>query len=73
MVISKKIVVDEDNKPVAVQIDIETFAKIEQALEDYALGQLIGQVEGDKALSLEAAKAYYQQLPEGESCPLTTS
>ncbi len=54
------------NKLVAVQIDIETLAKIEQLLEDYALGQLIAKVEKDEALSLETAKAYYKQLPEDD-------
>mgnify|MGYP005844811319 CR=1 FL=1 len=66
MVISKKIVVDENNNPVAVQIDIETFAKIEQVLEDYALGQLIAEVADNEALGLKTAKAYYQQLPEDD-------
>jgi hypothetical protein len=66
MKIQKKIVVDENNKPVAVQIEIETFAKIEQVLEEYALGQLIAEVEADDALDLEAARAYYEQLPETE-------
>ncbi|MCS6805094.1 MAG: hypothetical protein RMM98_04055 [Acidobacteriota bacterium] len=66
MEIPRKIVLDESNKPIAVQIDIETFAKIEQALEDYALGQLIAEVEADESLDLEAAKAYYEQLPEEE-------
>lgn len=63
MNIKKKIVVDEDNKPVAVQIDIVTFSKIEKVLEDYALGQLIKEVAEDEALELEAAKIYYQGLP----------
>ncbi len=64
MNIQKKIVVDENNNPVAVQIDILTFNKIENVLEDYALGQLIKEVAEDEALELEAAKTYYQSLPE---------
>lgn len=63
MNIQKKIVVDENNKPIAVQIDIVTFSKIENVLEDYALGQLIKEVAEDEALELEAAKLYYESLP----------
>ena len=66
MSIPKKLVVDENNTPVAVQIDIETFAKIERILEDYALGQLIAEVVEDEALDYESARAYYEQLPEEE-------
>jgi hypothetical protein len=64
MEIQKRVVMDENNMPVAVQIDIETFTKIEQILEDYALGRLIAEVVDDDALDLEAARAYYEQLPE---------
>jgi len=64
MEIARKLVIDENNQPVAVQIDIETFVKIEQVLEDYALGRLIAEVADDEALDLEAARAYYQQLSE---------
>lgn len=63
MNIQKKIVVDENNKPVAVQIDIITFNKIENVLEDYALGQLIKEVSEDEALELDDAKKYYESLP----------
>lgn len=63
MKIPKKIVVDENNKPVAVQIDIVTFNKIENVLEDYALGQLIKEVANDETLELNEAKKYYESLP----------
>ena len=68
MKIQKKILMDESNKPIAVQIDIETFSKIERALEDYALGRLIAEVAEDETLDLEEAKAYYEGLPEEQSC-----
>ena len=35
--LKKAYIVDEDNRRVAVQIDIETFNRIEEILEDYAL------------------------------------
>lgn len=61
MEIARKLVIDENDQPVAVQLDVETFVKIEQVLEDYALGQLIAEVADDEALDLEAARAYYEQ------------
>ena len=60
--IRKKYVTDEKNNPLAVQIDIETFEKIEQLLEDYALGQFILENDPEDTLSLEDGKAYYQNL-----------
>ena len=39
--IKKQYVVDEKKRPFAVQVDIETFEKMETLIEDYALGQLI--------------------------------
>jgi hypothetical protein len=74
MEIQKKFVTDENNTPLAVQIDIETFTKIEQVIEDYALGQLSAEVEENESLSLDAARAYYEQLPEEDNVdPRTTA
>jgi len=60
--INKKYIVDEHDNKIAVQIPIETFKKIEEVLENYALVQLIQENEGDETLSLHEAKAYYDQL-----------
>ena len=60
--ITKRYIVDEQNKKIAVQIAIDTFQKIEEILEIYALVQLIKENEGDEILSLHEAKAYYDQL-----------
>ena len=60
--INKQYIVDEQDKKIAVQIPIETFEKIEEVLENYALVQLIKENEGDEILSLHEAKAYYDQL-----------
>ncbi|WP_429416742.1 hypothetical protein [Roseimarinus sediminis] len=50
------------NRPVAVQVDIDTFNKIEQVLEDYALGQLINENDEIDRISLKDAEVYYKQL-----------
>jgi len=60
--IKKRYVVNERNEPVAVQLDLETFQKIERLLEDYALGQSIKAVEGEPALDLRGARKRYARL-----------
>ena len=60
--IEKKYIVDRNKITVAVQIDITTFNKIEQLLEDYALGQLIEENLTDELLSLNEAKTFYKKL-----------
>jgi hypothetical protein len=60
--IKKKYIVDEDQKKVAVQIDIADFEKIEQILEDYALGQWIEENDPAENLNLQEAKKFYNQL-----------
>jgi len=60
--IKKKYVVDEQDRRVAVQIDLETFARIEEALEDFALARWITDAQDEPALSPEVAKEYYDSL-----------
>ncbi len=62
----KQYIVDEQNRRVAVQIDIETFEKIEDLLEDYALYELMQQASDDEALNLNEARAFYDALPKAE-------
>jgi hypothetical protein len=56
--IRKIYITDEKNKPLAVQIDIKTFERMEQLLEDYALGRFIEENDPSENLSLEAANRY---------------
>jgi len=60
--IKRKYIVDEKNRKVGVQLDLNTFKKIEEVLENYALVQLIKENEDDKVLNLKEAKSYYQNL-----------
>lgn len=60
--LKKRYVVDEQNRRVAVQIDLETFSRIEELLENHGLIQWMADTEEDEALDLEAAKAYYDSL-----------
>jgi hypothetical protein len=61
-VIDRRYIVDENNRKVAVQIPIETFEKLEEILEDYALVELMKENEGEEMLGINEAKAYYNQL-----------
>jgi hypothetical protein len=60
--IKKRYVVDEQDRRVAVQIDLETFARIEEVLEDFALARWITDAQEEPALGPEAAKEYYNSL-----------
>jgi acetyl-CoA carboxylase beta subunit len=60
--INKQYIVDEQNRKIAVQIPIETFERIEEILENYALVQLMKENEGEETLRINEAKAYYDKL-----------
>ena len=62
--IKKTYLTDEKNKPLAVQIDIKTFERMELLLEDYALGRLIDENDSGENLSIEEAKALYKKLKD---------
>jgi hypothetical protein len=64
--IPRKYIVDENNKKVAVQLDISIFDKIEEILENYALVELMKQTGTEERLSVAEAKAYYQKLDKSE-------
>jgi hypothetical protein len=56
LALAKKYIVNNKNKKVAVQIPIETYNRIEEVLEDYALGQYILEVKDEKPLTIAEAK-----------------
>ncbi len=64
--LKKKYIVDNDNRKVAVQLDINTFRKIEDILENYALYRLMNEDEGSETLNLEQAKSYYSKLDKAD-------
>ena len=43
-------------------IDIETFKKLEELLENYGLGKYMEEVEDEEILSINEAKEYYDIL-----------
>lgn len=64
-IIKKKYIIDEQKRKVAVQIDIDDFNKIEEVLEDYALGQLIQENDPAETLDIETARKFYAGLKKG--------
>lgn len=60
--IHKNIVFDENQQPIAVQIPIAEFEKIEEILEDYGLAKLIKELKNEEHLSKEEALQYYKSL-----------
>jgi len=60
--IHKKIVLDEDQRPFAIQIPIKEFERLEEVIENYGLSKLMDEVKDEKRLSIEEAKTYYKTL-----------
>ena len=60
--IHKNIVLDENQKPIAVQIPIGDFERLEEIIENYGLAKLMDEVKDDERLSIEEAKSHYQSL-----------
>jgi hypothetical protein len=57
---------DENQQPIAVQIAIEDFQRLEEILEDYGLAQLMDEVSTDdrQRFSKVDGMAYYQSLKQ---------
>ena len=64
--IPRKYIVDEKNKKVAVQLDISTFNKIEETLENFALVQLMKENEREKKMGAAEGKRYYKTLEKSK-------
>ena len=60
--IKKEYIVTDDNKKKAVLIDIKTFERIEEILENYGLGKYMEEIEGEDILDIKEAKKYYNKL-----------
>jgi len=60
----KNIVLDENKKPIAVQIPIEEFERMEEVIENYGLAKLMDEVADDEQLSVHEAKHFYRSLKQ---------
>ena len=62
MKIHKDIVFDDNQNPIAVQIPLKEFHKLEEIIENYGLSKLIDEVNDDEQFSIKEAKEKYQSL-----------
>jgi hypothetical protein len=60
----KKIVLDENQNPIAVQIPIEEFERMEEVIENYGLAKMMDEVADDEQLSVHDAKHLYRSLKQ---------
>lgn len=62
--IHKNYVLNENQQPIAVQISLAEFEKIEEILENFGLVKLMEEAESEdnERLTKEAAWMYYQSL-----------
>ena len=63
--IHKSYVLDENQIPIAVQIPLAEFERLEEAIENYGLAQLINEVQDEKRLTGEDAYNHYTSLKNG--------
>jgi len=59
--ISKSVVYNENQKPIAVQIPIEEFERMEEVIEDYGLASLMDDVADDDQISVQEARDLYSK------------
>ena len=62
MKIHKYYVLNENQVPIAVQIPLSEFERLEEAIEDHGLAQLINEVQDEERLTGEDAYNYYKEL-----------
>jgi len=56
------IVLDENQKPIAVQIPFDEFQRLEEVIENYGLSKLIDEVADDEQLTVHEAKSLYRTM-----------
>lgn len=62
--IKRQYVVTDDGRKIRVVLDIETFERIEELLENCGLAQYMEEVEKEETLSLNEARQYCAQMNE---------
>ena len=62
--LDKKIVLDENQNPIAVQIPIAEFERLEEIIENYGLAKMMDEVADDEQLSVREAKNLYGSMKQ---------
>jgi hypothetical protein len=58
------IVLDENQKPIAVQIPIDEFQRLEEVIENYGLSKLIDEVADDEQLTVQEARSLHRTMKD---------
>jgi len=67
MNIERTYIINESNQRIAVQLDIDTFERIENILENYALAQLMDEdMESELTLDHDQAIGVFKTLEKGQ-------
>jgi hypothetical protein len=67
LAIKKEYIVTDSNKKKAVLLDIATFNKMEEIIENYGLAKYMLEVKEEEDLSLSEAKKVYSTLKKGRA------
>ena len=67
MCINPNYIVDNENHKIAVQLDVNTYNKITDTLENFALYKLMEGNKDDETLSAKDARNYYKSLKENKA------
>lgn len=62
--IKRQYIVADNDRRIGVLLDIETFERIEELLENCGLARYMEEVEEEKTLSLDEARQHYAQMNE---------
>jgi PHD/YefM family antitoxin component YafN of YafNO toxin-antitoxin module len=65
LAIKKEYVVTDNNKKKAVLVDIDTFSKMEELIENYGLAKFMDEVKNERNIALRDAKKHYQAIKKG--------
>ncbi len=60
--IHKSCVLDENQNPIAVQIPIAEFERVEEIIENYGLAHLMDEVQDEACLTGKDAHQHYRSL-----------
>jgi hypothetical protein len=58
------IVLDESQNPIAVQIPIDEFQRLEEVIENYGPSKLIDEVANDEQLTVQEARSLYRTMKD---------
>ncbi len=64
MNITPHYIVNQNNQKIAVQLDISTFEKMLEVMENYALYQFMQNENEQEYLTIENALDFYKNLPK---------